>query len=113
MVEISSSQAASAYRDAMRVAEKIVEATGDGKAQPETISPSMKPDFAELLGSSLDTSRDVGYKSEMVSSKSVAREADMHDMIMAVSNAELTLNAVVAVRDKVITAYNDIIKMPI
>lgn len=110
---ISSTQAASAYRDAMRVAERIVAATGEETATPETITPSTKPNFAELLGSSLDTSRDGGYKSEMVSSKAVAREADMHEMIMAVSNAELTLNAVVAVRDGVISAYNDIIKMPI
>ena len=110
---ISATQAASAYRDAMRVAERIVAATGEETAAPETISPNLKPSFAELLGSSLDTARDGGYKSEMVSSKSIAREADMHDMIMAVSNAELTLNAVVAVRDRVINAYNDIVKMPI
>ena len=113
MTTISSSQAASAYKDAMRVAEKIVEQTDEGTAQAETIAPSTKPSFSDLISGSLDQARDGGYKSEMVSSKSIAREADMHDMIMAVSNAELTLNAVVAVRDRVINAYNDIIKMPI
>ena len=34
-------------------------------------------------------------------------------LVTAVANAELTLNTVVAVRDRVINAYNDIIKMSI
>jgi len=32
---------------------------------------------------------------------------------MAVSEAELTLNTVVAVRDKVLEAYREILRMPI
>lgn len=112
-MEISSKTAAMAYKDAMRVAEKIVEEVDTGDANSKSIAPPMQPSFKELVGNSLDQSRDAGYQSEMVSSKTIAREADMHDMIMAVSNAELTLNAVVAVRDRVIGAYNDIIKMPI
>ena len=109
----SSAAAAAAYRDATRIAEKIVEETQSGQASAIETGQPMKPDFMELVGSSLDTSRDAGYNSEITSSKAIAREADMHDMITAVSNAELTLNAVVAVRDRVINAYNDIIKMPI
>ena len=107
------SAAAAAYRDATRVAEKIVEETGSGTASPASVDAPMKPSFSELMSNSLDESRDSGYKSEMLSTKAIAKEADMHDMIAAVSNAELTLNAVVAVRDRVIGAYNDIIKMPI
>ena len=37
----------------------------------------------------------------------------MVDVVTAVAEAEATLQTVVAVRDKVIAAYNDIIKMPI
>ena len=107
------SQAAAAYRDATRVAEKIVEQTERGNAAPSQIDNPMRPSFQELLGGSLDDSRDSGYRSEMLSTKAIAKEADMHDMIAAVSNAELTLNAVVAVRDRVIGAYQDIITMPI
>jgi flagellar hook-basal body complex protein FliE len=33
--------------------------------------------------------------------------------VTAVNNAELTLDTVVAIRDKVIGAYQDIMKMPI
>ena len=39
--------------------------------------------------------------------------ADMQDVVMAVSNAETALQTVVAVRDKVVTAYQEILQMPI
>lgn len=38
---------------------------------------------------------------------------DMTQVVTAVSNAEVTLQAAVAVRDKVIQAYLDIVRMPI
>ncbi|NBX04163.1 MAG: flagellar hook-basal body complex protein FliE, partial [Alphaproteobacteria bacterium] len=40
-------------------------------------------------------------------------KVDLTDLVTAVSSAELTLNTVVAVRDKVINAYQEIIRMPI
>ncbi len=43
----------------------------------------------------------------------IAGEADLKDVITAVANAEQTLETVVAVRDKVLAAYNEILKMPI
>ena len=42
-----------------------------------------------------------------------AGKADLGQVVTAVSNAEVTLQAAVAVRDKVIQAYMDIIRMPI
>jgi flagellar hook-basal body complex protein FliE len=38
---------------------------------------------------------------------------DLNSVVMAVSNAEVTLQTAVAVRDKVIAAYMDIVRMPI
>ncbi len=35
------------------------------------------------------------------------------DVVQAVSNAELTLQTVVAVRDRVVNAYQEIMRMPI
>jgi flagellar hook-basal body complex protein FliE len=43
----------------------------------------------------------------------VAGNVDIRDVVMAVNNAEVTLQTVVAVRDKVIAAYQDIMRMPI
>ena len=113
MADIKSMQAAAAYRDATRVAEKILTETTEGTATPIQTGQPMKPSFPDLLGHSLQSARDVGYKGEAQSTRSVANESELHDLINAVSNAELTLNTVVAVRDRVISAYQDIIKMPI
>ena len=43
----------------------------------------------------------------------ISGKADIAQVAAAVANAETTLETVVAVRDKVIAAYQDIIKMPI
>lgn len=110
---VSFNHAAGAYRDATKVAERILDQVSGASEQTAPAKNSMKPDFADLVTTGLDTARDSGYKGEIVSSKSVANNAELHELVTAVSNAELTLNTVVAVRDKVIGAYQDIIKMPI
>lgn len=111
---VSHFQAANAYKDATRVAERIVSEVGAGQASP--VAPeanSLRPTFETLIGDSLQQARDGGYRSEGVSSKAIANEAELHDLVTSVANAELTLNTVVAIRDRVISAYQDIIKMPI
>jgi len=50
---------------------------------------------------------------ETLAMKQVAGQADIVDVVNAVNQAELTLNTVVAVRDKVIQAYQSIMQMPI
>lgn len=111
---VSFNHAAGAYRDATRVAERIIDQVeGAGGAGASDGASALKPSFSNLVTSGLDEARNSGYQGEMLSSKSIAGTAQLHELVTAVSNAELTLNAVVAVRDKVIGAYQDIIKMPI
>ncbi len=50
---------------------------------------------------------------EAMAIKQVAGQADIVDVVNAVNQAELTLDTVVAVRDKVIQAYQSIMQMPI
>ncbi len=45
--------------------------------------------------------------------KQISGEADLKDVVTAVANAENTLETVVAVRDKVLSAYQEILRMPI
>ena len=69
--------------------------------------------FGDLVAEGLDKARAAGYNSEAVSTKAIANKAELHDLVTSVSNAELTLNTVVAIRDRMINAYQDLIKMPI
>jgi flagellar hook-basal body complex protein FliE len=57
----------------------------------------------------IDTLR-AGEKS---SEQAVAGQVDIREVVMAMNNAELTLQTAVAVRDKVIQAYQEIMRMPI
>ena len=70
-------------------------------------------DFSAMLERSLEGAVQAGLESEAVSIKSMTGEAALTDIVTAVSNAEITLQTVVAVRDKVLQAYQEIIRMPI
>jgi hypothetical protein len=52
-------------------------------------------------------------KQKAATSQALSGKPDMAQVVTAVSNAEVTLQAAVAVRDKVIQAYLDVIRMPI
>ncbi len=69
--------------------------------------------FADLLKGSIEKVIDTQYKSEEVSKAALMGDADISDVIQAVSDAEMTLNTVVAIRDKVVQAYEQIMRMPI
>ncbi len=69
--------------------------------------------FSELVKNGLQEAVDVQYNTEAVKMEALTGKVDLSDLVTAISSAELTLNTVVAVRDRVISAYQDIIRMPI
>lgn len=111
MTDIRFSQAASAYKDALRAAERILQKTGT--TETSAVDANSGPSFLDMVGDSLKTAMNTGYKSEDISMRSLQGKADMTEVITAVANAEASLNTVVAIRDRVINAYQDIIKMPV
>jgi len=56
---------------------------------------------------------ETGRAAEKATAAAIAGEADVTDVVMAVTNAETTLQTVVAVRDRVMAAYQEILRMPI
>ena len=111
MNDVSFTRAAGAYQDALRVAQGIIEQTS-GSNSNETAAVS-GGSFIDMLGSALQGASNAGYKSEAMATKAISGKADLTDVVTAVSGAENALNTVVAIRDRVITAYQEIIKMPI
>ena len=69
--------------------------------------------FGDFLKDQINNVRDTGQASESLTVASLSGKADLVDVVTAISAAEITLETVVAVRDKVINAYNDIMRMPI
>ena len=103
--------ATNAYKNALSAAERILQQT----SLPQTDNKIAEggSSFLDMVGSALQSAANSGYKSEDLATQSLAGKADLTDVITAVSNAETALNTVVTIRDRVINAYQDIIKMPI
>jgi flagellar hook-basal body complex protein FliE len=107
-------QATSAYQNAAKMQSSTASAMQSGNLmgveKPDT---AFKPDFEALVGEALDKARGAGYSGESKSAEALANKAELHELVTAVNNADLTLRTVVAVRDRMVNAYQDILKMPI
>lgn len=69
--------------------------------------------FADLMTQSSADAISTLQQGENVSLQALTGKADVTDVVMAVNNAEITLQAVVAIRDRVIQSYQQIMNMPI
>lgn len=99
------SGAMNAYRAAM---ERLQQAPGNseaGQAKPS--------DFSTMVQNFAESAVEVGKQSEQATAAAAAGKADINSVVVAVAEAELTLNSVVAIRDKVLQAYQQIMRMPI
>jgi flagellar hook-basal body complex protein FliE len=86
---------------------------GAGMPQAETAGKA-GGSFGDFLQKAIDETVDTGKTSErQMANLTAAREGSLVDVVTAVAEAETTLQTVVAVRDKVIAAYQDIMRMPI
>jgi flagellar hook-basal body complex protein FliE len=98
---LSLTQAASAYSNATNIVDKA--------AQPNVVD-----EFSKMITDSISGAADSLQKAEDMSTQAVlGNKTDLTSLVTAISNAELTLNTIVSIRDKAISAYQDIIKMPI
>ena len=69
--------------------------------------------FAEALREATDEAIGTLKTSEDASMAAAMGNADLNELVVAVSKAEMTLQTVVTVRDRAIQAYQDIMRMPI
>ncbi len=98
-------QAAGAYNAIANIAQTSIADTSKAPS-PTDLS------FSQLLTGALSDATDSGQKAEKISTLALMGKADITDVATAVSSAELALNTVVAIRDKVISAYQQISQMP-
>ncbi|HVT25682.1 MAG TPA: flagellar hook-basal body complex protein FliE [Rhizomicrobium sp.] len=99
--------AAAAYQAIAKIGVSAPAQAGPGAVTGATQS------FGDFLSSAVKDSIGTMKQGETMAMKQIAGQADIVDVVNAVNQAELTLNTVVAVRDKVIQAYQSIMQMPI
>jgi flagellar hook-basal body complex protein FliE len=69
--------------------------------------------FGDLVKQALTAVNEAGHKSDAQAQTLVNGKGDMVNVVTAVAETETAISAVVAVRDKVISAYEEIMRMPI
>jgi flagellar hook-basal body complex protein FliE len=104
----SFNNAISAYRNA---ANGDTATVADKVAGGEHANPGQS--FSDMVRDAAVDARDTMMKSEEMTQKAVVGKAELHEVVTAVSAAEVTLKTVVAVRDKAVQAYQEILRMPI
>lgn len=95
-------QAIGAYMNTAKIADKGVSA-----GQDDSFS------FGAMIKSAVDKVVTTQKASEAVSAQAVLGQASLTDVVQAVSEAEITLQTVMSVRDRLVAAYQDIMRMPI
>lgn len=71
------------------------------------------PGFGDILNTAIGSIGKAGQTVETATTNAALGRADLVDVVTAVAAAEATLETVIAVRDEVIKAYQDIMRMPI
>jgi flagellar hook-basal body complex protein FliE len=98
--------AAAAYRAAAQM---------NNPAASSAITPAQVPgaSFSDFLSGAVKDSINTIRQGEQAATAQVQGKANLVDVVQQVNSAELTLDTVVAVRDKVVAAYQSIMNMAI
>ncbi len=71
------------------------------------------PSFSNVLKDVINAVSEAAQKSDTQAQAVATGRANMVDVVTAVAETETAVQTLVSVRDKVISAYEDILKMPI
>src|ERR1700733_9726452 len=97
--------AAAAYQSIAKIG-----TASTAQAMPSAAGQS---NFGDFLSDAIKDSVSTMKAGEQMATQQVAGNANIVDVVNAVNSAELTLDTVVAVRDKVVQAYKSIMNMTI
>jgi flagellar hook-basal body complex protein FliE len=93
--------AASLYSNIANIGDKSSGGSDDGVS------------FSDFLKSKLTDTVNTLKAGEKVSAQAITGKANLTDVVQALSSAEMTLQTIVAVRDRLVSAYQEIMRMPI
>ncbi len=89
---------------------------GDMDGMPSLSGPSspvQQGGFGDILKSAMTDAVSASKHAERQMAAQVAGKTELVDVVTAISAAEASLETVIAVRDQVISAYQEIMRMPI
>jgi flagellar hook-basal body complex protein FliE len=84
-----------------------------GFAMPVPASGAGGPSFGNMIEEMVSDAAQTMRAAEQASAQQVAGKGDLIDVVTAIGAAETALDTVVAVRDRVVSAYGEIMRMQI
>ena len=103
--KVNSAAAANVYK----ATQQAISNPSSGAGMEGDDSVSFGDMVKKLAGDTISSLR----KGEQASASAITGKADITDVVQAVTQAELTLQTVVAMRDRLLGAYQEIMRMPI
>jgi flagellar hook-basal body complex protein FliE len=70
-------------------------------------------DFGATLRRAVEGAVEVGHEADTASTRALLGQGSVTDVVLAVSRAEMALQTAVTLRDRVVSAYQDVMRMPI
>lgn len=104
------SVAANAYQTMARLGQQ---GQGLGGGEGAAGALTQTPDFGGMVRDAVSSVNDAGQKSEGMALGLVQGKADVVDVVTAIAETEVALETMVSVRDRVIAAYEEIMRMSI
>ncbi len=95
---------------AAQVYNSVARQLNAGGEKDNTVTPE---GFGGLVKNAKGSTADMGKKAEMKASELAAGRADIVELVTAVAETEVAVETMVTVRDRVISAYQEILNMPI
>ncbi|WP_240229650.1 flagellar hook-basal body complex protein FliE [Devosia lacusdianchii] len=102
--------ATAAYGNASRLINQAAKPNTDLTA---LAAPSNGGTFADMLAQQVQGVVDAGKTSDAMAIDMVNGKANVVDMVTALSETEIAIESMVTIRDRVISAYEEIMRMPI
>ncbi len=109
-MSVSFNAALNAYNKAAQMPTTKIANEGSNES---TGSSSAIAAFGGALSGKLSETANTLKTAEAITAKSLVKQADLTDVVTAVTKAEVTLRTAVEVRDRLITAMQEILRMPI
>lgn len=99
---------------ALNAYQQALSRIGNDSSAPETTPASpVKSGFQSMVEDAVRSAESLSRQAEETTMSGLVGKADIQDVVLAVSNAEMALETVVAVRDTAIKAYKEIMQMTI
>ena len=97
----------------MTVASVSAAAAANAYGRPDSGKPASLEGFGAALTDAMQGVIDAGHEADAKSAQGIAGTGNLTDVVSAVNRAELALQTTTVIRDRVVTAYQEIMRMAI